>query len=157
MDSRIKHLMMRRIWKIPLFLLILILIGVTVVTGAVMYSLNIPGRITVDVPAVGDYEIKVYWDSQLTNEVTFIDLGTVKFDTVYNITFYVKNLSNVSCKVGLYTPQATGLRWYQFRPWDFGKFEPDELKEITLIYQVDNSSEGGTFDFDVTFVVYPSE
>lgn len=69
----------------------------------------------------------------------------------------MKNLSNVSCKVGLYTPQATGLRWYQFRPWDFGKFEPDELKEITLIYQVDNSSEGGTFDFDVTFVVYPSE
>ena len=65
MDSRIKHLMMRRIWKIPLFLLILILIGVTVVTGAVMYSLNIPGRITVDVPAVGDYEIKVYWDVSL--------------------------------------------------------------------------------------------
>jgi len=157
MASKIKEVLMRKIWKIPLILLLMTLLGVTIVTGAVVYSLTIPGTITVELPAGGQYEIKIYWDAELTNEVTFIDFGTVNLDTVYNITFYVKNLSNVSCQVRLHTPQATGLRWYQFRPWDFGKFEPDEVKEVNLIYHVDNSSEGGTFGLDVTFNVYPSE
>jgi len=157
MDSGIKEFMMRKILKIPLILLLLMLLGVAVVTGAIMYSLNIPGSITVELPAEGQYEIKIYWDAELTNEVTFFDLGTVKFDTVYNITFYIKNLSSVPIEVDCYNPSAPGLRWYQFRPWDFGRFDPDEVKEITLFYEVDNSSEGGTFDFDLTFNVYPSE
>jgi len=157
MIGRIKDVMLRKIWRIPLVLLLLMLLGVTIVTGAIMYSLVIPGSITVELPAEGDYEVKVYWDAELTNEVTFFDFGTVKFDTAYNITFYIKSLSSVPCEVFLIQPSASGLHWTHFYNTAFGRFAPGEVKEVTLFYEVDNSSEGGTLDFDMTFDVYPSE
>ncbi len=41
MDSRIKEFMMRKIWKIPLYL-ITALVGASITTAAVMFNLRIP-------------------------------------------------------------------------------------------------------------------
>jgi len=54
--EKVKHILKKKIWKIPIWLII-VLLGVSAVGGAVMYTLTIPATITITPPPAGQYEI----------------------------------------------------------------------------------------------------
>ncbi len=164
MEGRIKEFMMRKIWKIPLYLIIA-LVGASIATAGVMYSLRIPSTIVILPPEGDTYEIGIYEDEACTIEVSSFDFGSVALGKNSSVHFYVKNLSGV--------PIEATVVDNPFIPWTFirlnnygtgsithewlgGPLEPDESREITLTLDVAVQAQSGTYNFDLLFEVYPA-
>lgn len=166
MSSIIKEILMRKVWKIPIYLLIA-LIGASVVTAGVMYSLRIPSTITILEPEeVAAYEIGIYEDEACTTEVTSFNFGSVRLGKNSSVHFYVKNLSEVSIEASVRDdpPISYSSIWLNdygtgsiTHEWLGGPLEPDEVREITLVLEVWVQAEIGTYNFDLLFEVYPAE
>lgn len=163
MMGRIKDVMMRKIWKIPLYLII-VLVGASIATAAVMYSLRIPSTIVIE-PAEGvNYEIGVYEDEACTIEVTSFDFGSVALGKNSSVHFYVKSLSEVPIEVYVYDSisyvnillngKGTDSITHS---WLGGPLEPNDVREITLTLDVMVQAQSGTHNFDMLFEVYPTE
>lgn len=144
----------RRIWKIPVWLIV-VLLGVSAVTGGILYTLKIPSTVTILPPPEGSYEIKIYEDSECTIEVTSFDFGERRVGEEFYTRFYLKNLSNVtiavSCSWG--SDGRSPLNWAPCWQEDV---EPDEIREWNLWLKVQFFAEEGTYNFDTLFNVYPS-
>jgi len=162
--EKVKHIMMRRIWKIPVYLIIALL-GASIATAAVMYTLRIPSTITILESEQATYEIGIYEDEACTIEVTSFDFGSVALGKNSSVHFYVKNLSEMSIEATVvddpYIPNTfiqlngygTGSITHE---WLGGPLEPDEIREITLTLDISVQAESGTYNFDLLFEVYPA-
>lgn len=148
----VKKFMKRKVWKIPIWLII-ILLGVSAVGGAVMYTLTIPSTITITPPPAGQYEIKLYWDNECITEVTFFDFGEVEIGETASVTFYLKNVSNVSVDVHAFG--WISAHTYAFDGWQRG-IAPNDVREWTLSTPIPVMAEEGTYNFDTVFNVYPA-
>lgn len=156
MELKVKDVMKKKIWKIPIWLLI-ILLGIGAVSGAVMYTLKIPSTATILPPEGEHYEVKVYWDAECTDEITSIDFGTIKFDVYYNMTFYVKSLCDAPCDVYVGTSPVGGCYVIKVGSNDLNEnFAPNEVREVNLTYWASKAIEHGTYNFDTEFNVYPA-
>ena len=166
MDSRIKEFMMRKIWKIPIYLLIA-LIGASVVTAGVMYSLRIPSTITILEPEeVAAYEIGIYEDEACTTEVTSFDFSSVRLGKNSSVHFYIKSISDVPIEATVVDDpnipyvniwlnnKGTGTLTHT---WFGGPLEPEEVREFTLTLDAMVQAQSGTYNFDLLFEVYPTE
>jgi len=163
MSNRIRDFMRKRIWKIPLYLIIALIASVA--SAAVMYSLRIPSMITILEPEPATYEIKIYQDEACTIEVTSFDFGSVALGKNSSVHFYVKNLSDVPIEATVvddpFIPNTdiwlnnygTGSITHE---WLGGPLEPDEIREITLTLDIRVQAESGTYNFDLLFEVYPA-
>lgn len=164
MPGRIKEFMVRRIWKIPIYLIVALIV-VSVASAAVMYSLRIPSIITIIKPEPATYEMKIYEDEACTIEVTSFDFGSVALGKNSSVHFYVKNLSNVPIEATVvddpFIPNTT-IRLNNYgtgsitHEWLGGPLEPDEIREITLTLDISVQAESGTYNFDLLFEVYPA-
>ena len=164
MDSRISEFLVRKIWKIPLYLII-VLIGAFIATAAVMYSLRIPSTIVIKPAEEANYEIGVYEDDACTVEITSFDFGSVNLGKNASVHFYVKSLSNVPIEASVrddppivhttiwLNDYSTGSITHE---WLGGPLEPDEVREITLTLDILVQAESGTYNFDLVFEVYPA-
>ena len=162
--GRIKEIMMKKIWKIPVYFMIALL-GASIVTAAVMYSLRIPSTLIITEPQEAVYEIGVYENEACTIEVTSFDFGSASLGGNSSVHFYVKNLSEVSIEASVvddppipYTyiwlnDYGTGSITHE---WLGGPLEPDEIREITLTVDISVQAESGTYNFDLLFEVYPA-
>jgi len=152
MVSRIKEVMMRRIWKIPLYLIVALL-GTSIVTAAVMYTLTVPSSITIPEPPEGTYEIKLYWESEATTEVESFSFGEVEMGQESTVTFYIKSLSTVD--IDVHVSSVSGPVFSYLDPnWQKG-IQPDEIREWNLTACVSNLATPGIYNFDLVFDVYP--
>jgi hypothetical protein len=164
MANIIKEVLMRKIWKIPIYLII-VLVGVSAATAAVMYSLRIPSTITILESEQGIYEIGIYEDQACTTEVTSFDFDSVALGGNSSVHFYVKSLSDVPIEVTVVDdPNISYVNiWLNNKgtgsithTWFGGSLEPDEVREITLTLDVMVQAQSGTYNFDLLFEVYPA-
>ena len=162
MASRIKEVLMRKIWKIPIYLIIA-LVGVSAATAGVMYSLRIPSTITILESEQAIYEIGVYEDDACTIEITSFDFGSVALGGNSSIHFYVKSLSEEPIEVYVYD----SISYVNIRlngkgtdsithSWLGGPLDPNEVRDITLTLDVMVQAQSGTHNFDMLFEVYPA-
>lgn len=101
---------MKKIWKLPLIVWLLVALCVGIGIGAVMYTLVIPGTVTVLPPEEGTYEIKIYSDADCTEEITFIAFGSVHAGDSIDLQFYLKNTGNVNISVINFELEISGVQ-----------------------------------------------
>ncbi len=152
MDIRIKEFMMRKVWKIPFYLL-LVLIGASIATAAVMYTLRIPSSITIPEPSEGIYQIRLYWDYETTTEVESFSFGEVEMGKATTTVFYVKSLSTVVVDVHVSGVPDPGFSFID-PAWQYG-LQPDEIREWNMRVAVSNLATPGNYNFELVFDVYP--
>jgi len=154
MKGRFRDAMLRRIWKIPLFALVLIvLLSISLAAAIIVYTLRVPSSIVIPQYPEGTYQIKLYWDNETTIEVQSIYFGEVKPGQYGpTVTFYIKNLSTLPVDVEI------GTRPY---PWiDFSGsvqqgIQPNEVRKMTLRAYAGYTATSGTYDFELIVNVYP--
>jgi len=122
-------------------------------SGFMQSSVRIVGRGTVKAVGVG-----VFWDSNCTNTVSFIDWGMVEPGSKNNVTIYVRNEGNVAASISLATenwnpPNASD---YLALIWDYDErlLNPREVAQVTLTLSVSSSVHGiENFSFDIIISV----
>jgi hypothetical protein len=120
-----------------------------VVFALLQYSVRIGGRGTVKAVSVG-----VFWDSNCTNRVSFIDWGMVEPGPMNNVTVYVRNEGNVAASIYLTTenwdpPNASD---YLTLSWNYEgqQLSPQEVIPAILTLTVSPSVQGiESFSFDI--------
>mgnify|MGYP006270735257 FL=1 len=88
----------QRIALKPLAVLLSIVALTVLVSGLTESSVRIVGRGTVKAVGVG-----VFWDSNCTSPVSYIDWGMVEPGSLNNVTLYVRNQGNVVGSISLTT------------------------------------------------------
>jgi hypothetical protein len=120
-----------------------------VVFGLLQSSVRIVGRGTVKAVGVG-----IYWDSNCTNTVSFIDWGMVEPGSMNNVTVYVRNEGNVAANISLATENWNPINAsdYLALSWiyDGRQLSPQEVIPATLTLTVSSSVQGiESFSFDI--------
>lgn len=141
-----------KLWKIPIWLLI-ILLGIGAISGAIVYTLLVPSTITILEPPAAHYEIRLYWDNNCISEVASLEFGELEIGQTASVTFFVKNLSNVTVDVHAGCAPIGGE--FQFSGWQ-RNIAPNEVREWTLDKTIPPMAQPGTFAFDMILNVYPS-
>jgi hypothetical protein len=139
----------QRIALKPLAVLLSLVALTMVASGFIQSSVRIRGQGTVKAVGVG-----VFWDSNCTNSVSFIDWGMVEPISMNNVTVYVKNEGNVAATISLTTenwnpPNASD---YLTLSWNYDgrQLNPQEVVQVTLTLAVSPSVQGvGSFSFDI--------
>jgi len=143
----------QRIALKPLAVLVSLVALVVFASGFTQSSVRIVGRGTVKAVGVG-----VFWDSNCTNPVSFIDWGMVEPGSMNNVTVYVRNEGNVAANISLATdnwnpPNASdylALSWN----YDGQPLNPAEVIQVTLTLTVSLSVHGiESFSFDITISI----
>jgi len=139
----------QRIALKPLAVLLSI-VALTVLASALTESsVRIVGRGTVKAVGVG-----VFWDSNCTNPVSYIDWGMVEPGSLNNVTVYVRNQGNVAADISLATenwnppnaPDYLALTWN----YDGRQLNPLEVAPVRLTLNVSSSVQGiESFSFDI--------
>ena len=154
--EKVKHILKKRIWRIPVYLIIALL-GASIVTAGVMYTLRIPSSITILPPEEGTYEIKIYEDEACTTEVTSFDFGSVALGRNSSVHFYVRSFSTVPIAVYVaIEPYVPGLNHKIWIVHEDQPLQPDELREITFTMLIGVEATEGTYNFDLLLNVYPA-
>jgi hypothetical protein len=120
-----------------------------VVFALLQYSVRIGGR-----GAVKAVDVGVFWDSNCTSTVSFIDWGMVEPGSMNNVTVYVRNEGNVAASIYLTTenwdpPNASD---YLTLSWNYDgqQLIPQEVTPATLTLTVSPSVHGiESFSFDI--------
>jgi len=143
----------QRIALKPLAVLLSIVALTVLVSGLTESSVRIVGRGTVKAVGVG-----VFWDSNCTNPVSYIDWGMVEPGSLNNVTVYVRNQGNVVASISLATenwnPSTASnylaLSWnYDGRP-----LNPLQVAQVAMTLNVSSSVHGiESFSFDIIISV----
>ena len=143
----------QRIALKPLAVLLSIVALAVLASGLTESSVRIVGRGTVKAVGVG-----VFWDSNCTNAVSYIDWGMVEPGSLNNVTVYVRNQGNVVASISLATenwnPSTASnylaLSWsYDGRPLD-----PLQVAQVEMTLNVSSSVHGiESFSFDIIISV----
>jgi hypothetical protein len=137
----------------PLAVLLSIVALTVLASGFTQSSVRIVGRGTVKAVGVG-----VFWNSNCTSPVSFIDWGLVEPGSMNNATVYVRNEGNVAASISLATenwnpPNASdylALSWN----YDGRQLNPREVVQVTLTLTVSSSVQGiESFSFDIVISI----
>jgi len=139
----------QRIALKPLAVLLSIVALTVLASGLTQSSVRIVGRGTVKAVGVG-----VFWDSNCTSPVSFIDWGMVEPGSMNNVTVYVRNEGNVAANISLTTgnwnpPNASD---YLTLSWNYDgrQLNPLGVVQVMLTLTVSSSVQGITsFSFDI--------
>ena len=139
----------QRIALKPLATLISIVALTALASGFMQSSVRIVGRGTVKAVGVG-----VFWDSNCTDQVSFIDWGMVEPASMNNVTVYVRNEGNVAANISLATENwnPSNASDYLALGWNYdgGQLNPREVAQVTLTLTVSSSVQGiESFSFDI--------
>ena len=143
----------QRIALKPLAVLLSIAALIMLASGFTQSSVRIRGQGTVKAVGVG-----VFWESNCTNTVSFIDWGMVEPGSMNNVTAYVRNEGNVAASVSLATESwnPPNNSEYLALSWDYdGRLlNPLEVARVTLMLSVSSSVQGiESFSFDIIISV----
>jgi hypothetical protein len=139
----------QRIALKPLAVLLSIVALIVLASGLTQSSVRIVGRGTVKAVGVG-----VFWDSNCTDPVSFIDWGMVEPGSMNNVTVYVRNAGNVAAQISLATENwsPSNASDYLALSWNYDgrQLNPLEVVKVTLTLTVSSSVQGITsFSFDI--------
>jgi len=139
----------QRIALKPLAVLLSIISLIVVASGFMQSSVRIVGRGTVKAVGVG-----VFWDSNRTSPVSFIDWGMVEPGSMNNVTVYVRNDGNVAASISLATENwnPSNASDYLTLSWNYDgrQLNPLEVVQVTLTLTVSSSVHGiDSFSFDI--------
>ena len=139
----------QRIALKPLAVLLSIIALTALASGFIQSSVRIVGRGTVKAVGVG-----VFWDSNCTSPVSFIDWGMVEPGSLNNVTFYVRNEGNVAASLSLATDNwnPSNASDYLALSWNYDgrPLNPLEVAQVTLTLAVSPSVQGiENFSFDI--------
>ncbi len=82
----------RKVWKLPLVIWLILEASLTsMVTGAIVYELNISGHVTITPTPVGEYSVQAFQDAACTTPLTDVDWGSLQAGQYKAIPLYVKN------------------------------------------------------------------
>ena len=137
----------------PLAVLLSIVALTVLASGFTQSSVRIVGRGTVKAVGVG-----VFWDSNCTDPVSFIDWGMVEPGSMNNVTVYVRNEGNVAASISLATDNWNPLNAsdYLALSWNYDgrQLNPLEVVQVTLTLSVSSSVQGiESFSFDIIISV----
>jgi hypothetical protein len=143
----------QRIALKPLAVLLSIVALIVLASGFMQSSVRIVGRGTVKAVGVG-----VFWDSNCTSPVSFIDWGMVEPGSMNNVTVYVRNEGNVAASISLTTDNwnPSNASDYLALSWNYDsrQLNPLEVAQVTLTLTVSSSVQGITsFSFDIIISV----
>ena len=139
----------QRIALKPLAVLLSIVALTMLASGFIQSSVRIVGRGTVKAVGVG-----VFWDSNCTNPVSFIDWGMVEPDSMNDVTVYVWNEGNVAASISLATENwnPSNASDYLTLSWNYDGRQLNllEVVQVTLTLTVSSSVQGITsFSFNI--------
>ncbi len=137
----------------PLAVLLSIVALTVLASGLTQSSVRIVGRGTVKAVGVG-----VFWDSNCTNPVSFIDWGMVEPGSMNNVTVYVRNEGNVAASISLATENwnPSNASDYLSLSWNYDgrQLNPSEVVQATLTLTVSLDVQGiDSFNFDIIISV----
>jgi len=143
----------QRIALKPLAVLLSIVALIVLASGFTQSSVRIVGRGTVKAVGVG-----VFWNSNCTDPVSFIDWGLVEPGSMNNVTVYVRNEGNVAASISLATENwnPSNASDYLALSWDYdGRLlNPLEVAQVVLTLSVSLSVHGiDSFSFDIIISV----
>jgi hypothetical protein len=143
----------QRIALKPLAVLLSIVALIVLASGFTQSSVRIVGRGTVKAVGVG-----VFWDSNCTNPVSFIDWGMVEPGSMNNVTVYVRNEGNVAASISLTTENwnPSNASDYLALSWNYDgqQLNPLEVAQVTLTLSISSSIQGiESFSFDIIISV----
>ena len=143
----------QRIALKPLAVLLSIVALTVFASGFMQSSVRIVGRGTVKAVGVG-----VFWNSNCTNPVSFIDWGVVEPGSTNNVTVYVRNEGNVAAIISLATENwnPSSASDYLALSWNYDgrQLNPQEVVQVTLTLTVSLSVQGiESFSFDIIISV----
>jgi len=143
----------QRIALKPLATLISIVALTALASGFMQFSVRIVGRGTVKAVGVG-----VFWDSNCTDTVSFIDWGMVEPGSMNNVTVYVRNEGNVVANISLTTENwnPSNASGYLTLSWNYDgrQLGPQEVIPTILTLTVSASVHGiESFSFDIIISV----
>ena len=143
----------QRIALKPLAVLLSIVALIVLASGFTQSSVRIVGRGTVKAVGVG-----VFWDSNCTNTVSFIDWGMVEPGSKNNVTIYVRNEGNVAASISLATENwnPSNASDYLTLSWNYDgrQLNPLEVVQVTLTLNISSSVHGiESFSFDIIISV----
>ena len=142
----------RKIWKLPLIAWLMIMLFIGLGTGAIMYTLTIPGTITIEPAPEGVYEIKVYSDAAGTQELTSIDFGTAKAGDSVPFSFYVKNTGTVTVGVRM-TVEISGVTSSNYGDI-ITNLEPGQIRYVDKNLHVSSTAGAGTYSVEIKLEVF---
>lgn len=133
----------------PLAVLLIIVALTALASGYIQSSIRIVGHGTVKAVGVG-----VFWDSDCTDPVSFIDWGMVEPGSMNNVTIYARNEGNVASSISLATENwnPSNASDYLTLNWNYDgrQLNPLEVVQVTLTLTVSSSVQGITsFSFDI--------
>ncbi len=105
-----------------------------------------------DVEAIG---VGVYWDQACTNNVTYIDWGTIDPGSTVNKICYIQNEGNSVSNVSLQTSNWNPLEAADYinLSWNYSgqSINPDEVIHMQFTLSVSSTIQNiTTFSFDIT-------
>jgi hypothetical protein len=133
----------------PLAILLSLVALTVLASGLTQSSVRIRGQGTVKAVGVG-----VFWESNCTNTVSFIDWGIVEPGSMNNVTVHVRNEGNVAASISLATENwnPSNASDYLSLSWNYDgrQLNPLEVVQVTLTLRVSSSVQGITsFSFDI--------
>jgi len=139
----------QRIALKPLAVLLSIVALIVLASGFTQSSVRIVGRGTVKAVGVG-----VFWNSNCTNPISFIDWGMVEPGSMNNVTVYVRNEGNVAANISLATgnwnPSNASDNLTLSWNYDGRQLNPLEVVQVTLTLNISSSVQGiESFSFDI--------
>jgi len=138
---------MKKVWKLPLIAWFLVTLGIGIAIGTVMYTLVIPGTITILPPEEGTYEIKVYSDADCTQEITSIDLGTAHVGDDVPFSFYVKNTGTITIPVIRMYMEISGVQLTTFGT-TVKNLEIGQVRYVDLSIGIRADAGAGTYSLE---------
>lgn len=135
--------------SLAVILIVAALTLTVVVFGILQSSVRIGGRGAVKVVGGG-----VFWDSNCTDSVSFIDWGMVEPGSLNNVTVYVRNEGNVAATISLTTENwnPTNASDCLALSWNYEgqQLSPQEVIPTILTLTVSPSVHGiESFSFDI--------
>ncbi|MBS7632799.1 hypothetical protein KEJ15_04145 [Candidatus Bathyarchaeota archaeon] len=143
----------QRIALKPLAVLLSLVTLTVVASGFIQSSVRIRGQGTVKALGVG-----VFWNSNCTSPVSFIDWGMVEPGSMNNVTVYVRNEGNVAASISLATENwnplnasdCLTLSWN----YDGKQLNPLEVVQVMLTLTVPVDVHGiKSFSFDIVISI----
>ena len=144
------ELLKQKVWKLPLIVWFILMVALTsIVAGAIVFVLNIPGDVTIVPTPVGNYSIEAFQDVALTTQLTNVDWGSLQAGQSKYIEFWVKNngtqtITSITVRV-LSDIQYGGGTTYP------AMLEPGQSYKVTASLHVNPDASPG--DYTVTIEI----
>ena len=143
----------QRIALKPLVVLLSIVALTVLASGLTESSVRIVGRGTVKAVGVG-----VFWDSNCTTPVSYIDWGMVEPGSLNNVTVYVRNQGNVVASISLATESwnPSTASNYLALSWNYDgrQLNPLQVAQVGMTLNVSSSVHGiESFSFGIIISV----